>query len=512
MPPLTGTSQPIRLSEGYSLQAPGLRGNVNVYTGDEAQDHATRGEGGLYEENLLTAFRNSDMYLQRTFEIDVTADERPTTPGAATRADGLTATTRFGEPAMILTMQPLDQGVDYAVLYTDEAGISRWIFPQESAAEVASGQHNITFHLPREGAPEPPTADDGDADATRGPLTKLGRRVVRTIAWYTDGIVGVAAQAVADTWENKHRPYGFLSVAQNKIAGEPNWEQLRSGRSLLLLHGTFSASQIAFHGLAQSSHFQALSDLYGGRIFAFNHPSLHHSPTDNIQQLFNMLEGRLPADATLEVDLVTHSRGGLVGRVLNERAAEIHRHQRSISVNKAIFVAAPHGGTILADGKNWFDLIDRYTNLLTNLPDNLWTISIEALLALVRLIGRGALGGLPGLRAMLPDGDYLGWLNSAAQHPATYYAIGANFVPSDPNLLASLRRKAVDAVVDHIFGGSENDGVVPTLGSYQMSGSATGFPIPEARRRVFTLDAQVHHTNYFMTDAVNQQIVTWLAA
>jgi hypothetical protein len=63
--------------------------------------------------------------------------------------------------------------------------------------------------------------------------------------------------------------------------------------------------------------------------------------------------------------------------------------------------------------------------------------------------------------------------------------------------------------VDHIFR-EENDGVVPTRGSYEAASHSPGFPIPPQRLRVYQLEDQIHHNNFFVHEVVNQQIQQWL--
>jgi hypothetical protein len=240
-------------------------------------------------------------------------------------------------------------------------------------------------------------------------------------------------------------------------------------------------------------------------LFAFNHPSLHHGPQANVQAFLDAL----PAGAQLDLDVMTHSRGGLVGRELVERLAALNAQGWQVRVHKALLVASPNQGTILSDPKNGLDLLDRYTNLLTNLPDNAYTLTIEGILMVVKLLGVGALTGLPGLSCLLPGGDYLRGLNATANHGTTYYALTADFTPSAPALLARIGRRMQDKFVDSVFG-AENDMVVPTLGSYSAGQSSFGFPIAENHRRVYRGEAQVHHTNYFSTPIVREQIVAWL--
>jgi hypothetical protein len=506
MPTLTGSSTPTPIAGGgYQLLAPGLVGEVREMT---AVESATRADGGLHEPALLRAIGGAEMVAGKVFEIEVES-ETPAIAEDGSRADGLTATTRSGEPAMALTIPHLEEGAAYAVLYTDEAGLSRWILPADPPGDAAPAGQPVHFHLPRESAPTPPQAE-GEGPGTRGPISKLGRRLIRVLAWAAADTIGAGALAVAQRWEARNRPYGLHQIHPERYSaetpqGDPvDWAHLTQGRALLLLHGTFSSAEASYAQLGRQT-MQALCDHYQGRFFAFNHPSLHHDPQANVQAFLDAL----PGDAQLDLDIMTHSRGGLVGRELVERLSALNAQGRQVRVHKALLVASPNQGTILSDPRNGLDLLDRYTNALTHLPDNAYTLTIEGILMVVKLLGVGALTGLPGLRCLLPGGDYLNALNAAAQHGTTYYAITADYTPAAPALLARLGRLVQDKFVDSIFG-AENDMVVPTLGSYAAGDASFGFPIAENHVRVFRGDAQVHHCNYFSTPVVREQIVAWL--
>jgi hypothetical protein len=488
---------------GFSLQAPGLRGVVTEMTPDES---ATRADGGTHEPHLLAALKDAEIHSVKVFEIEIgsidhSAAAEPTRAGPA-------LTTADGESAMVLRTPSFGDETEQAVLYTDEAGVTRWVFPRAVAGAPGAPAHGggageVEFLLPRDSAPLPPQADAGPG--TRGPLTKLGRRLVRVLAWATEGIIGKGALAIARLWEQKHRPYGFRRVPFDDPA-PVSWDALRKGRALLLIHGTFSTSQSGF-GLLPDATLNSLATLYAGRVFAFDHPTLHHSPRENVQQLLGML----PPNTDLELDIVTHSRGGLVGRELTERQSEYDGEGHKVRVRRAVFVAAPHRGTILTDSDHGITMLDRYTNLFTELPDNAFTITVEALFMVAKLLYHGACEALPGLRSMYPPGDYLRSLNAGMSHQTQYYALAADFKPTGASLLSRFGWAVADAVVDGVFG-EPNDGVVPTRGSYELESAVTGFPIQPEQRVVFGKEDGIHHCNYFGTSRVNGRILTWLGA
>jgi pimeloyl-ACP methyl ester carboxylesterase len=90
---------------------------------------------------------------------------------------------------------------------------------------------------------------------------------------------------------------------------------LAGGPALLFIHGTNSLTHSGFARL-DNGFIQRVHERYGGRVFAFDHPTLSVDPAQNCRKLADML----PPDAGLVVDILAHSRGGLVARMLAERA------------------------------------------------------------------------------------------------------------------------------------------------------------------------------------------------
>lgn len=495
---LSGSAAPIQIStSNYSLHAPGLKGKIKEL---DKEEQTTRGGGAKdrNHQNWLNASKDSETFLLKQFEIEVVSDEHKLAKDTATRSGGLKATTAKGEAAMVLATPRTRANMEQAILYTDENGESRWVWPDRK--DEASFQ----FNIPREGAELPPDEEN----KTRGAITKGIRRTIKVFAWLIDPLAELAAGVVVKNWEEKKRPYGLHYVQPKLFGGDIPWENVKSGRALLLLHGTFSAGQIAYEGLINSIWMEKLAELYGGRIFAFNHPSLHHSPTRNVEELLKMLP---PDVKNLDLDIITHSRGGLVGRELTERLDEINPTDKNIKVRRAIFVAGPHNGTILTDKDNWLKLIDAYTNMLTDLPDNPFTITMEALITFIKVAASGAIKGLPGLQAMLPGGEFLQKLNGCPSLGTEYYAIGARYVPQDENLFARFGKRLIMKALSQVFG-EDSDMVVPTKGCFETEPMAPCFPIEDARKKVFDLDTDINHLNYFDNELVNKQLFNWLSA
>ena len=459
---------------GISLLAPG-------YTGTAVQVEAGSGgaRGGVGDSLPLTeAALAADAVVVSRLRLAL----KP--PAVAVAAEGA----RSGPLAPPRLAVAAQAGRDYAVLHTDEAGRSTWLFP---AAGSTARQAN--FDLP----PAAPTGAKGDD--SRGLVTSVMRSLVRVVAWATEPLIGVAAQAIAAHWEGDKRPNGLWQVGAAGSLAAPRWQDWQAGPTLLLIHGTFSTPQVGFAGWVDSSAFDAVAARYAGRVLALAHPSLSASPQDNIDWLLQ----QLPAAAALggPIDVVCHSRGGLVARELAARAAI----GQAPCVARVCQVGAPNLGTPLADAERWNVFLDAHTNCLTKLPDSVTTVVLEGLLCLVKIIGTGVARGLPGLAAMNPEGDAVRKLAARSVGDTRWFTVGANYEPAANTALGFVKRvgaKVSDAAVDAFFA-AENDMVVPTEGCH--------LPGPKAVESLRITGALTNHANYFQSTEVHAKLRQWLA-
>jgi pimeloyl-ACP methyl ester carboxylesterase len=201
--------------------------------------------------------------------------------------------------------------------------------------------------------------------------------------------------------------------------------------------------------------------------------------------------------APLELDVVCHSRGGLVARCLAERS--------ELAIERVVFVGTPNAGTVLADFDHLGDLLDAYTTLLSFVPDVGITDVLETLIALAKSLTVGALKGLEGLVSMTPRGTFLDHLNATASASAgaRYFALASDYEPLTP----ALREWARNRLTDSLFAHAANDLVVPTDGVYGANG-AVGFPI--ADRHVFGTADGIAHSGYFTSEIGAGKLLEWL--
>lgn len=475
------------------LSTPGLAGQAELYLPGVPGLRGPQETAGQFADALAA----TDFDEQLTVEI---TDQAELDANGGTRAGG------GGDD---VTIQVPGPGTQFAqvLLYTAEDGTQTWHLPDDIPAEPGAvrtrGGDSRTYHIPRTVMAAPA----GRAE-TRGLVLAVGKKVLKVLVFplVANG-VEIVAERIAERWEASRRPYRLRTFTPDDYAspdgrelGDADWARLASGRALLFVHGTFSRANTGFGRLPRPVMTE-LHERYGGRVFAFDHPTLASSPTDNARWLAKALPPGLQIDA----DLVTHSRGGLVAREICEYADQLGLSGR-LNVQRLVMVAAPNAGTALAAVTHWKTLIDRVTNLLQFVPDNPVTDTMDAVLTLLKHVVLGAVGGLDGLVSMDPDGSYLRTrLNpSTVLSRGRYFAVASDYQPPRGSPLLHVAR---DGLADLVFGLKENDLIVPADGVYTVPG-AGGFPI--LAPLVFPPAAGVEHTSYMAQDPFTSQLLGWL--
>lgn len=122
-------------------------------------------------------------------------------------------------------------------------------------------------------------------------------------------------------------------------------------KTLLLLHGTFSTTAMSFDGLrTQQYNGNKLSWLQKAitlgkyeQILAFDHPTITEDAEQNVAVLFNRLNGIDFSENP--IDIITTSRGGLVGKYLICLSSNT-----TLPVRKAAFIACANGSGYFTTG------------------------------------------------------------------------------------------------------------------------------------------------------------------
>jgi hypothetical protein len=509
MATLSGGAERVDLGAGYVLVAPGLRGSAQRHIPATADLRAVENSTPLLDAVLTR------MEMGSIATVEITAAQVP--------ASGLPGVLRdtHGEDALLLEVPDLGPEAGQVVLSVDEAGALSWHFPLDGghveppSVRGAGGKKRFLIRGRVPPTPQPDTARD------RALFGAIGRKLLKVIIYpVTDFLLAKPAEFVADYWEKQHRAYGIRDFSPTNYRQPTTKEEdrerlaltaqqlddLTRGRALLFIHGTFSSAHGAFYDLAPEL-MSELHQRYEGRVFAFNHFTMSHDPQTNVRWFLEEIRHFSPS-AKLAVDVVCHSRGGLVARTLAEGRAAFDMDTRNIDVRRIVFVGVPNQGTLLADPDHVGDMIDRMTTALNVVPPGSPADWLEGLLIGVKVLGHAGLNALVGLHSMNPKGKFFATLNRSGNRDAEYFAIAANYEPIDEGLRSIISRSA-NALMDTVFEDAENDLVVPERGVYDKNGSEC-FPIATDRCLRLPASAGVLHTTMFGNADVQRRLSEWL--
>jgi len=494
---LDGSSRSVNLGMGIAVRAPGLRGSAEAHNvGPESPTRAPEVDGS---GAALDAALTSEGFLRlRVITLDVAP--APHSPAGDIRAP------ISEQPGVEVTVPDLGEDVAQVLLAVDENGIVSWNFPVDSSDQLAPTTRGtgagVRFIVPAFAS----TPDPGDGDGTRGVFGLIGRKVLELVALpLAELVVPPLAAAAARLWESRSRiarartftPFDFASADVPSLA-DADWQRLASGRSLWFVHGTFASTPSAFRAFP-TDVLASLNETYGGRVAALDHHTLGIDPLENAE----LVRELVPDGVDLEVDIVCHSRGGLVARALAGQGVD-----PVFNVRRIVHVASANHGTALATPANLVPFLDRITTIVNLLPDGP-AIVIEAtltsVLVVVKIIAKYGLGGVPGLAAMDSEGEFLSGFNSG-ELPAEQFGIAADFTPSG-GWRAMALRNVENVVVDRVFGSVANDLVVPTSGVYESGDSVL---VREDRRLALPRERGVYHGSFFGQPDVAKQIAAWL--
>ncbi len=448
-----------------SLTASGLEGQVTVEPHDSPRVQASTPT----PESLLGAMRQTEMRSSQAVLLEEVSAGRS---GAVT-----------------LRVPAPPPGHGQVVLATDDAGVLSWHLPELEAVGASGRGDGYTYHIP--------CGEEG-----RGLPAKLTVGTLKVMVFpRVDPLLEIAGQAVASWWEPKVRPYRARSFLPDDFdrpeataIGSEEWKSLSGGRALLMVHGTNSQAHLAFAGLGRS-FVEAVHRRYEGRVFAFDHPTLSHDPVQNVQWLID----QIPEDTTLELDMICHSRGGLVARVLSEGQESLELGSRRVDVGTVVFVGSPNAGTPMAVGREMGRFFDTYTNLFCRLPSLSGMDALAVVLESIKHVATIGMAGLKGLRSMEPGGSFGQRLAQGSVGPGVrYFAVASDFRPTD-RVLARLMATQLKGLFE-----GPHDFVVPVESVYGENGSPR-FPVAE--RLVLSGDEAMSHVEYFGSPLVRNAIL-----
>ncbi len=399
------------------------------------------------------------------------------------------------------------RGDEQAVVLMDRGGYYSWHVPKPGVRALrGDGSATATIALD--------TRAPGGGPATRGLLDGIRAFVLR----FSAPIIVAAAIKVLEAGVDEGLvhitstdPKAWVPVDSLSAVNLPGGG---SARILLLVHGTFSSTVGGFGSLTTDSGKDFLERALGAydAIIGFDHRTLSVDPLTNARDLLQKLS--VPQAEGAVVDVICHSRGGLVVRGLAEHL--LPAANWSGSINNIVFVGVPNAGTNFADAKRWSRLVDVYTNLLLTsaplendfLAKAIAGSAIKTVGILVKYLAAYAAddNGVPGLGAMRPNGDFIRKLNrkqpKQPEGEQPWLVISSDFHAA----AGQAKLRVIEGIVDELLD-KANDLVVDSK-SMAAIDAPLGALVRETRD--FGTNSAIYHTNYFAKAEVVASIQSWL--
>jgi len=311
--------------------------------------------------------------------------------------------------------------------------------------------------------------------------------------------------------DNELTPQRGLRPFQKNILGPATTAPPpKKGKILLFIHGTFSRGDIFFEHFGTESHGQKLLKKFSqyDAVYSFDHPTVSVSPILNALDLSQFF-----ADSGADIDVICHSRGGLVCRWW----LEVFHNWKANQKISAVLVGSPLGGTSLAAAGRLRHALDFLTNIARVLGAGAALGStavpllalVTGLLRVITSIG-GAMSNTPlvdAAVAMIPglnsqamvttNEEMLRLSNRQRRGNINYFAVTSNFQPVDPQWrfwrYFVNPTTGASALASLVFDGP-NDLVVDT--SSMTTLGAPNLDLHDIEH--FGDSPDVHHLNYFL--------------
>lgn len=297
---------------------------------------------------------------------------------------------------------------------------------------------------------------------------------------------------------------------------------------LVFIHGTQSSTRGSFGAFLDEEaqpQWRALRQRFGAHIYGFEHRSMSDSPIDNAIDLVSVL----PRNA--RVNIVSHSRGGLVGDLVCLRSIGAHlisrfnrgdedlkevderdRRQlqklagllaeKQLRIERFVRCASPSRGTLFAS-ENLDNFLSVLTNLVGLIPGiggtPLYEVGKRIALEIIKNRTKPAL--VPGVEALMPGAPIVALLNDSAAEAAGSLGVLSGDIEGG----SWLKRVGVFITDQFLYEGRDNDLVVNTDAMFD------GARHPQACY-VFDQGADVSHFNYFWNLRTRTALLEWLSA
>lgn len=403
------------------------------------------------------------------------------------------------EPSMVEFQPDPEEGAVYAMLHeiqTPDGMVYDMTLPQAGVQGVVLGTAEDTIpgmlYFPvrrRVSGGVPPQTPPGVLGGVGEIVSAVGGgEIVKHVLHIIKAPVEHTLRQVIEAWEGEP---SIVPLTPDGTIGEPltsfeDWrarfDPAREHRILLFIHGFGSNVERSL----PTEWVRAFAPNYDA-VLGYDHPTLTYDPVQNAAALLQ----RVPPDVRLNVDIVAHSRGGLVGRSL----VELQPASPRLAIQRLITCGAPHAGTLLADQDRWDRLISIGFTAASWLTafSGAGTVAtfVPRALELVLRAGSQFVFDLHGLQVMSPSSAFLQQLNAPSdlEQRVRYATVVSDFNPFHVEQFNY--REALTSFATQVFMQTANDLIVPTQ-------SMSSIDKPDSSLlsgRIF--ESRINHFSYF---------------
>ena len=355
-------------------------------------------------------------------------------------------------------------------------------------------------------------------DQTRGFIIRAVIKVFNVLS--AKNVAKTSMQKLAAHYDEKIQPHPILYQLTQDFKLAP-FKPREKAHCLLFLHGTLSTTIDAFGNLKGSSVWEEMISRYGDNIMALEHYTLSESPLQNAYDFLS----QCPQECT--IDIISHSRGGLVADILAKCDYRNYTSQVGFSTNelniikkedkaaydvmlsindlasskhiligKVVRVASPSSGTTILSRRadHFFNLLLNAVSLAFGVRNPMYTVIKSFLLELISQ--KDDPTSLPGLNSMMPESAFQKMMNAAD----TLVVSDLYAISGDSNV-SGINFDSLKVILANLFYRTANDLVVDTkrmLHGVQREHGVYSF---------LSEGVETNHFNYF-TNAKSQRAIS----
>ena len=308
------------------------------------------------------------------------------------------------QPSLRLTVfvQPGEGALVYLERGRDGDETAQMILPESTGPDNScSTRDRLTYRIPLwpDGGIEKATQKKGVKDISltaKNNSSRYEKDVIIKVLTFERGNStshDVVRRALGALGRDK---YGLLSwnVASGKFQTVTAADVHHDKKTLLMLHGTFSSTNGSFGAITRKGRESwmqaiAMSHQRYQQVLAFNHETVLDSLAVNEDELNSFLGSKL----SKPVDIITHSRGGLLGKHLAIQG-------KNVQVDRAALCAC-------ANGVGYFNILNNISWLLTILARAGKYSTIGSLAIVLAQHSVKFVASLDGLKPMMPGNPEL---------------------------------------------------------------------------------------------------------